>query len=545
MRRPHRPRALLLCLALLAAPAWPAVPTRAAEDPWVTVTPPLTKDTYVWAATLPDGQVYVRGGQDAERYDPRTDRWTSIATGLHPLFDPALVILPGGVVLTIGGMSCGHCGNGNLERYDPATGKVTFGAYLHHARAGHTATVLGDGRVLVTGGEQGAIPRSPAEGPYTAVELYDPATDTWTDGPPLALARAYHTATRLADGRVLVVGGVLFANLGPAAGPVAEIYDPVANSWTSVAPPIAARADHTATRLANGQVLVVGGAVANGPALASAEVYDPAANGWTAVASLPAGVVDHTATPLTDGAVLIAGGGAFLTDGSATDLLATTFRYDPATATWRDAGLLATPRAHHAAVLLADGTAFVVGHGSAERYTAIGARCFAETGRCAGGRFLAYWQAHGGLAVNGYPLSDAFTETLEDGKPYTVQYFERVRLEYHPEQADPAYQVLLGQFGRHFHPADPPAAPAPGTRYFAGTGHNLGGSFQAYWEAHGGLAQFGYPLTEEFTLTLEDGNPYTVQYFERARFEYHPDQPKPYDVLLGQFGRAICGDRCR
>ena len=61
----------------------------------------------------------------------------------------------------------------------------------------------------------------------------------------------------------------------------------------------------------------------------------------------------------------------------------------------------------------------------------------------------------------------------------------------------------------------------------------------AYWQAHGELAQFGYPLSEEFTQVLEDGRVYTVQYFERARFEYHPENAPPFDVLLGQFGRRI------
>jgi hypothetical protein len=164
------------------------------------------------------------------------------------------------------------------------------------------------------------------------------------------------------------------------------------------------------------------------------------------------------------------------------------------------------------------------------------------------GRFLAYWEAHGGLALNGYPIGDEATETLEDGRPYTVQYFERVRLEYHPEAAPP-YDVLLGQFGRRILAGVPNAASAPasaqtGMTYFEPTGHNVGPRFAAYWQANGGLAQFGYPLTEEFTEVLEDGKPYLVQYFERARFEYHPEQADPqYQVLLGQFGRRILARR--
>src|SRR5205085_2628557 len=85
---------------------------------------------------------------------------------------------------------------------------------------------------------------------------------------------------------------------------------------------------------------------------------------------------------------------------------------------------------------------------TAERYfDDTPAQCFSQTGRCALGRFLAYWQAHGGLAINGYPLSDQRIELLEDGKPYVVQYFERARFEHHPENPAP-YDVLLGQFGR-------------------------------------------------------------------------------------------------
>jgi hypothetical protein len=170
--------------------------------------------------------------------------------------------------------------------------------------------------------------------------------------------------------------------------------------------------------------------------------------------------------------------------------------------------------------------------------------CFQETGQCIDEPFLSYWQEHGGLAINGFPLTGAYTEKLEDGNLYTVQYFERVRLELHPENPEP-FNILLGQFGRRLYLTDPgqPHANAadqlPGARYFAETGHNVGGKFLTYWENTGGLAQFGFPISEEIQETLEDGNTYTVQYFERARFELHPENLAPYDVLLGQFGRRI------
>ena len=157
---------------------------------------------------------------------------------------------------------------------------------------------------------------------------------------------------------------------------------------------------------------------------------------------------------------------------------------------------------------------------------------------CIAGRFLAYWEAHGGLMRFGVPLSSEGRERSDDGNAYVVQYFERARLELHPENAPP-YDVLLGQIGRHFHPADSPAAPLDDARFFPETGHNLHTGFRDYWEANGGLAAFGYPLSEEFTERLEDSNEYTVQYFERARFEWHPENPAPYRVLLGQLGRRL------
>ena len=172
------------------------------------------------------------------------------------------------------------------------------------------------------------------------------------------------------------------------------------------------------------------------------------------------------------------------------------------------------------------------------RPVAAAEQCFPQTGKCVRGRFLDYWQANGALPINGYPITDERMETLEDGKQYLVQWFERVRLEYHPENSPP-YDVLLGQFGRILHPADPPVPQQPGARHFPETGHNLAGDFLAYWEGNGGLAQFGYPLSEEIQEQLEDGTTYTVQYTERARLERHPENAPPYDVLLGQFGRRV------
>ena len=162
---------------------------------------------------------------------------------------------------------------------------------------------------------------------------------------------------------------------------------------------------------------------------------------------------------------------------------------------------------------------------------------FPEVGHYLSGAFRTFWQDHGGLAQFGYPLTEPFTEqSPTDGKTYTVQYFERERFELHPEFAGTPYEVELGLLGRqlvagrHF-PFSPAFTSNSQRLYFPETQHSLSYSFKQYWEAHGGLAIYGYPISEEIQ---EDG--YTVQYFERARFEYHPENASPYDVLLGLLG---------
>ena len=171
-------------------------------------------------------------------------------------------------------------------------------------------------------------------------------------------------------------------------------------------------------------------------------------------------------------------------------------------------------------------------------------RTFPATGKTVRGDFLRQWEEHGGLPLNGYPISDVAVETLENGKSYLVQYFERVRMEYHDDlSVEP--QTLLGAFGRQLHPADPPVAAIAGAAYSPETGHNVTRpAFVEYWRANGGLAQFGYPLSEELEETIA-GQTYRVQYFERARFEWHPEiADAAQRVQLGQFGRVICGERC-
>ncbi|MEO8288500.1 MAG: hypothetical protein ABI670_18915 [Chloroflexota bacterium] len=173
-----------------------------------------------------------------------------------------------------------------------------------------------------------------------------------------------------------------------------------------------------------------------------------------------------------------------------------------------------------------------------------GSRTFPETGQTITGIFLDYWTRNGGLTQQGYPISGVMTETSDlDRNTYIVQYFERAVFEYHPENP-PQSRVLLSQLGTfRYKEKYPNGAPAPTTTPEAGaqfspeTGHSIAGKFLAYWQQHGGLAQQGYPISGPFTETSDlDGKPYTVQYFERAVFELHPENPPPFDILLSQLG---------
>ena len=151
---------------------------------------------------------------------------------------------------------------------------------------------------------------------------------------------------------------------------------------------------------------------------------------------------------------------------------------------------------------------------------------FPQTGHALGYHFKVYWQSRGALRAFGYPLSEEFAE---DGR--ATQYFERAVFQYFPEYAGTPYEVQLAQLGRELlagredeAPLRPvaPVAPTPERAFFPETGHTLIGAFLRAWSAGGGLGVYGLPLTEEFPeRSPTDGKVYTVQYFERTRFEWH------------------------
>jgi outer membrane protein assembly factor BamB len=184
---------------------------------------------------------------------------------------------------------------------------------------------------------------------------------------------------------------------------------------------------------------------------------------------------------------------------------------------------------------------------------------FPETKHSLDSPFREYWEQNGDLAIFGYPITDAYRErNAQDGKEYLVQYFERNRFEYHPENANDANVILLGLLGSEqtaarratgeapFNPVPAPgrASDGSGLRYFPQTGHTMDVGTSAYWKAHGGLAIFGYPISEPFMeKSADDGKTYLVQYFERNRFEVHPRNLPPNTMLLGRLGVVALQNR--
>ncbi len=149
-------------------------------------------------------------------------------------------------------------------------------------------------------------------------------------------------------------------------------------------------------------------------------------------------------------------------------------------------------------------------------------------------RFAGFWRSRGGLDIFGLPLTQAIVQP----NGIIVEYFERARLEFHPDLAGTRYAVLIGLLGvelGHSTPVTTTTAPTSTAElvwYFPATGHLIGAPFRSFWRSRGGLAIFGLPIGE---AQMEDGR--LVQYFERARFELHPELAGTrYEVQLGQLG---------
>jgi len=317
------------------------------------------------------------GSDSVEIGDPETGVWETTTSLPSRRDDPAVVALPDGRALLTGGAageSIGWSAYSSTYIFDPTTHLWSRSGLLNTARTATAAALLLDGRVLVAGGMflDRTSPDPPR--PLDSSELWDPGSGTWTRTGFLARTRIGASAVTLADGRVLVVGGVASQESAPIQQATAEVYDPTTGRWRSAGQLATARSGFTLVALLDGGAIVVGGFGGLGTAALSAvERFDPGSNMWSAAEDLPYPVAGAAGIRLADGRVLLAGGsvrepepidenaGTF-DSGLTTDAIL----FDAGAGTWTATTPMPSPRAGASAVVLADGSVILAGGSESE-----------------------------------------------------------------------------------------------------------------------------------------------------------------------------------
>ncbi len=315
------------------------------------------------ATLLNDGRVLIAGGYingsfialggsamtaTAEIYDPSNGTFSASGNMLTARAFHTATLLPDGRVL-IGGGQAGNVAIG-AELYDPSTRAFTATGSMSAvgAQDANKASLLSDGRVLFSGGRFGAV-------------LYDSATGTFVAASTMNAPQCFGTSTLLADGRVL-----LAYNFN------SQIFDPAAGTFSLTGDTVGYESQ--ATLLLNGKVLASGGNNDPGPATI-AETYDPANGLFALTGSMTEARANHGATLLPDGTVLLSGGSSWTGFGNQgmayVCCLGSAELYDPSTGIFSNTGWMAVGRAGHTSTLLNNGKVLVAGGGgtSAEIYT--------------------------------------------------------------------------------------------------------------------------------------------------------------------------------
>ena len=271
---------------------------------FMTVTPVISGTPKILFADGGDGSDEAGAYANTDLYDPATGFFAAGPSTNAARHNSTATLLSSGKVLIAGGITndATHTRLASAELYNPTTNTFSYTGPMHEVRDFHVAVLLPNGNVLVAGGGNGSGIS------INTAEIYSPSAGTFTLVPNLMKERRDDaTATLLGNGKVLIVGGV---NQDIVSG-TAELFDYTNNTFTLIASTITPRHFHTATLLNDGRVLIVGGidsATDTTKSLTDAQIYDPATNAFTATGALNVARFYHTATKLADGRVLVAGG---------------------------------------------------------------------------------------------------------------------------------------------------------------------------------------------------------------------------------------------
>ena len=343
------------------------------------------------AVAAPDNELLFVGGSGpvAQRYKSRTEEWelAGVSFGVGLLSQTTgladgRVLFTGGLDLTTGQPSA------TASLYDPVTQTTTTLTMLS-PRAGHGASLMANGRVLVTGGSplvNLTNPLSLLTGLLASTEIFDPVTNTFTAGPNMLEARAFHTSTTLTTGRVLIAGGLAvlpIINI-PNVSATAYLFNPATNSFGFPALMNGARFLHTATALSNGKVLLCGGLTLDLTTFlqtlniadliigtrTDCQVFTPSLFGFGTFATvngMQVGRAGAAIAPLPSGGALIAGGFQMTIDVSTSTFVlnatSTADRFTQSPNLLAPVGSMSAPRLFPTTVNLPDGTVMVVGGG--------------------------------------------------------------------------------------------------------------------------------------------------------------------------------------
>jgi len=282
---------------------------------------------YIPGSAVVDGKIYVIGGAPVtlgftavvEEYDPTTDTWTRRAD-MPTARQGVVAATVDGIIYAIGGKSAERGDLSTVEAYDPATDTWTTKTDMP-TRRNNPAIAVVDGIIYVIGGNPGLEIVS-------AVEAYEPTTDTWTKKADMPTAR-YLLAACVVDGRIYVFGGATkYCRFSGDCScvPTVEVYNPATDTWTQASDMPSVRMTHSAS-VVDGKIYIIGGGnlVVNQIDLPSTvDVYDPATDTWTMAADFPNPRGEHTAS-VVDGKIYAIGGDT----GPGTAILSIVEEYDP------------------------------------------------------------------------------------------------------------------------------------------------------------------------------------------------------------------------